>query len=176
MEERKMIDWEILDLPFNALMAAHPHAARLIEKWYAGGPVSEGRHDDYEDDGIDPSELWREPDWPEAERYFVGADWHAYALASDEAMGADEPVCLRSPEPLPTRTGRLIRGEDVTGVSGVGHVADIVATVDGRGALVTWLGEWPTAVWHLRGVESVERLHGHDGRTRIVWDDPSLPG
>lgn len=33
-----------------------------------------------------------------------------------------------------------------------------------------WTSEFPTSVvFHQRGLESVEAVHGHDGRTRIEW-------
>lgn len=64
---------------------------------------------------------------------------------------------------------QLERSEDVSGVSGIGIVAEGVAFSDGSVAL-RWLSDWPTSVvFHDRGVESVKAVHGHDGRTRIVW-------
>lgn len=63
----------------------------------------------------------------------------------------------------------LDRREDVTGVSGTGPVAEGVRFSDGTVAL-RWTSDWPTSVvFHDRGVESVEAVHGHDGRTKIVW-------
>ena len=63
----------------------------------------------------------------------------------------------------------LVRDEDVTGVSGTGVVAEGVQFFDGTVAL-RWLGEWPTSVvFHDRGIEAVEHVHGHNGATRIVW-------
>jgi hypothetical protein len=65
----------------------------------------------------------------------------------------------------------LRRDEDLTGVSGTGIVAQGVAFDDGPVAM-RWVGEWPTSVvFHDRGIESVERIHGHEGRTRIEWVD-----
>jgi hypothetical protein len=35
-----------------------------------------------------------------------------------------------------------------------------------------WLSAWPTSVvFHDRGIEAVEAVHGHGGATRIVWQD-----
>lgn len=65
----------------------------------------------------------------------------------------------------------LERDEDVSGVSGTGVVAQGVQFIDGTVAL-RWLSAWPTSVvFHDRGIEAVEAVHGHDGRTRIVWRD-----
>lgn len=63
----------------------------------------------------------------------------------------------------------LQRDEDVTGVSGTGIVAEGVVFRDGTVAL-RWTSDWPTSVvFHDRGIESVQAVHGHDGRTQIVW-------
>jgi hypothetical protein len=78
------------------------------------------------------------------------------------------------------RRFELHRDEDVSGVSGTGIVAEGVAFSDGGPVALRWTSEWPTSVvFHDRGVESLEAVHGHNGRTRIVWidlDDPSGPG
>jgi hypothetical protein len=67
----------------------------------------------------------------------------------------------------------LVRDEDVTGVSGTGIIAEGVEFTgpDGVGVVaLRWLSDWPTSVvFHDRGVESVHAVHGHDGRTRVVW-------
>lgn len=69
------------------------------------------------------------------------------------------------------RQFRLVRDEDVTGVSGVGVVANGVVFPDGVVAM-RWVSEWPTSVvFHDRGVEAVEAVHGHGGATRIEWDN-----
>jgi len=63
----------------------------------------------------------------------------------------------------------LIRDEDVTGVSGTGVVAEGVQFSDGTVAL-RWLSQWPTSVvFHDRGIDGVVAVHGHGGRTRVVW-------
>lgn len=65
----------------------------------------------------------------------------------------------------------LVRSEDVSGVSGTGIVAEGVVFSDGTVAL-RWLSQWPTSVvFHDRGLESVERVHGHDGRTVVRFLD-----
>jgi hypothetical protein len=66
------------------------------------------------------------------------------------------------------RTFELYRDTDPTGISGTGVVAEGVEFSDGSVVLRT-LGDWPTnVVFHERGMESVEALHGHGVRTRIV--------
>jgi hypothetical protein len=69
------------------------------------------------------------------------------------------------------RRFELHRDDDVTGVSGTGVVAEGVVMSSGK-AVLEWLTEWPTSVvWHDRGLDSIEHVHGHGGRTRIVWLD-----
>ena len=55
-------------------------------------------------------------------------------------------------------------------MSGTGIVAEGVEFSDGVVSM-HWLGQWPTSIcFYERGIESVLHLHGHDGRTRVVWD------
>lgn len=63
----------------------------------------------------------------------------------------------------------LERDHDVTGVSGTGVVAEGVQFRDGTVALRWLTGEHrSTVMWD--SIYSVEKIHGHDGKTRIVWD------
>jgi hypothetical protein len=65
----------------------------------------------------------------------------------------------------------LVRHDDISGVSGTGVVAEGVLFSSGRVAL-EWTSEWPTSVvFHQRGMESVEAIHGHSGATEIRWLD-----
>lgn len=65
----------------------------------------------------------------------------------------------------------LDRDEDVTGVSGVGVVAEGVEFSSGVVSL-QWVGGWPSSVVHYeRGMDSVRHVHGHDGRTRVRFLD-----
>lgn len=74
------------------------------------------------------------------------------------------------------RRFQLVRAVDVSGVSGTGVVAEGVEFTDGS-VVLRWTSAWPTSVvWHDRGIESVEAVHGHGGATRIAWLDPQLPG
>ena len=69
------------------------------------------------------------------------------------------------------RRFRLIRDEDHTGMSGTGFVAEGVEFEDGL-VVLRWRTAWPTSVvFHDRGIDSVEALHGHNGSTRIEWID-----
>lgn len=65
----------------------------------------------------------------------------------------------------------LQRDEDETGVSGTGVVAEGVEFSNGVVAL-HWTSDFPTSVvFHHRGMESVEHVHGHSGKTKILWLD-----
>ena len=66
----------------------------------------------------------------------------------------------------------LQRDVDETGVSGTGVVAEGVEFSDGTVAL-RWTSAWPTSVvFHERGMESVVAIHGHGGKTRVVFVGP----
>lgn len=61
----------------------------------------------------------------------------------------------------------LWRDRDETGVSGTGPVADGVRFPDGT-AVIHWRGELvSTTVFE--SVEVLEKIHGHNGATRILW-------
>lgn len=65
----------------------------------------------------------------------------------------------------------LKRHADVTGVSGIGIVAEGVEFSDGTVAL-RWTSAWPTSVvFHDKGIEAVEAIHGHNGATEIAYLD-----
>jgi predicted heme/steroid binding protein len=66
----------------------------------------------------------------------------------------------------------LERDEDVSGVSGTGTVAEGVEFTDGSVALVWNTGPHKSTVVWPRGIQSVEAIHGHDGKTRVVFLDP----
>ena len=75
---------------------------------------------------------------------------------------------------MTTRRFELHRDEDETGVSGTGTVAEGVHFTEADIVVLRWTSQWPTSVvFHERGLASVEAVHGHGGKTRIVWlDDP----
>lgn len=80
---------------------------------------------------------------------------------------------MSTPEPEPEqrypRRFYLYRGEDETGISGTGVVADGVQWQDGT-ATLKWLGEHSSEVsW--RAMPDVVHIHGHGGKTMVVWRD-----
>jgi hypothetical protein len=97
--------------------------------------------------------------------------WIVYYLRNGEVRyaGKRNPVTGAIVEDdAPIRYFILWRHEDVTGVSGTGLVAHGYERRD-RKATVHWLGTWPTETTHERGIPSVEWLHGHAGRTEIIY-------
>lgn len=64
------------------------------------------------------------------------------------------------------RTFLLVRDEDVSGVSGIGVVAEVVEFTTGK-AVVAWQIPYYSIEVH-DTLESVERIHGHDGKSRLV--------
>jgi hypothetical protein len=65
------------------------------------------------------------------------------------------------------RVFHLVRDEDISGVSGVGTVA--VGAVFSSGKVVLeWIGA-DSSFEILDGLDHVERIHGHGGRTRIAF-------
>lgn len=66
------------------------------------------------------------------------------------------------------RTFRLIRQLDVSGISGIGHVADGAVFSDGT-AVLRWRGlHATTTVFDC--VDDLIRIHGHGGTTSVVFD------
>ena len=63
----------------------------------------------------------------------------------------------------------LLRDEDETGISGTGVVATGVRYGNSRVAL-TWLTRFRSLSFY-PDLLHVERIHGHSGRTRVVWLD-----
>lgn len=61
------------------------------------------------------------------------------------------------------------RNEDETGISGKGIVAEGVVLTSGR-VVVNWLTKYPTISIYDTMIDA-EFLHGHDGKTEIVWLD-----
>jgi hypothetical protein len=70
--------------------------------------------------------------------------------------------------PPPIRTFHLLRLADESGVSGTGWVAEGAVFSNGWVALI-----WPTETPSLNfypSLAAVERIHGHGGSTRIIFD------
>lgn len=63
----------------------------------------------------------------------------------------------------------LVREEDVSGVSGVGIVAEGIEFSEGTVAM-KWLTPYAT-IEIAQNIKDVEHVHGHDGRTVVVWID-----
>lgn len=67
------------------------------------------------------------------------------------------------------RLFRLVRTEDVSGVSGEGRVADGVQWPDGT-VTVRWRTTTASTVF-FSCLADAEAIHGHDGRTVVAWQD-----
>lgn len=107
--------------------------------------------------------------WRELANDFADAGTHdtAHSLVMDDYLHGRRPAVAD----IKHRLFVLQRDIDETGVSGTGIVAEGVAFSDGTVAL-RWTSAWPTSVvFHERGVESVEAIHGHGGKTRVVWQE-----
>ena len=63
------------------------------------------------------------------------------------------------------------RLEDASGVSGCGKVAEGCLFTDTGEAVVHWLGRHGSINLY-RSLDDVIYVHGHEGRTKIVFDDP----
>jgi len=69
------------------------------------------------------------------------------------------------------RRFRLTRGEDISGVSGTGVVAEGVVFATGK-AVLSWCSEYHSVTVYDSVVELVA-IHGHNGSTRLDWLDPA---
>lgn len=63
----------------------------------------------------------------------------------------------------------LSRKEDMSGVSGVGVVAEGVQFHDGQ-CVISWYGQLHSINVY-PDIDTLIRIHGHEGRTEVVWDD-----
>lgn len=70
------------------------------------------------------------------------------------------------------RRFELVRGEDVSGVSGTGRVAQGVEFFSGR-VVLCWLRE-PSALGVYASIGDCLTVHGHGGCTVVRWIDPQL--
>jgi len=61
----------------------------------------------------------------------------------------------------------LVRDEDISGVSGIGVVALGVVFPSGR-VVLEWLGSRSTFGIY-NDLSDVERIHGHGGKTRVLF-------
>lgn len=67
------------------------------------------------------------------------------------------------------RRFNLIRYEDLTGISGIGAVAEGVEFTDGK-CVITWLTSY-TSVSLYDDIETLIAIHGHNGSTEVFWLD-----
>ena len=67
------------------------------------------------------------------------------------------------------RTFKLVREEDVSGVSGVGEVAEGVEFHD-KQCVLSWFGAHHSLEVH-PSIDDIIAIHGHQGRTKVVWDE-----
>lgn len=65
------------------------------------------------------------------------------------------------------RLFRLVRTEDVSGVSGTGIVAEGVQFTNGR-CVMSWLTQY-TSVAVYDDVDTLVAIHEHGGRTVVEW-------
>lgn len=68
------------------------------------------------------------------------------------------------------RTFEMHRDVDESGISGTGMVAEGIEFSDGT-VVIRWLtGDHnSTVIW--KSIEDVVAIHGHNGQTRVVWDE-----
>jgi hypothetical protein len=71
------------------------------------------------------------------------------------------------------RMFQLLRDEDPSGVSGVGRVAVGVVFPSGK-VVLEWLGSQNTLGIY-DDLRRVEHIHGHGGKTRIVFTKDAIP-
>jgi hypothetical protein len=71
------------------------------------------------------------------------------------------------------RRFKLVRVEDESGISGVGDVAFGVEFADGVSVIRWSTKHRSTAIYN--SIMEIEKIHGHDGKTVVVWldKDPS---
>lgn len=72
------------------------------------------------------------------------------------------------------RTFSLIRNEDIHGISGTGRVAQGVEFDDGTCVLNWTTTHQSTGIYP--NIAELEAIHGHEGRTVVVFDEPCEHG
>lgn len=87
---------------------------------------------------------------------------------TDNKFGPLPPDVAEKPK---TKLRRFVlrRVEDVSGMSGTGYVAEGIEFSNGQVAM-TWLSSHTSIAFH-HNIKEVETIHGHEGRTTIVWID-----
>lgn len=67
------------------------------------------------------------------------------------------------------RTFKLVRSNDLSGVSGVGVVAE-GAEFDTGQIAICWLSKYH-AIGIYENLHVLDQVHGHNGSTVVKWDD-----
>ena len=67
------------------------------------------------------------------------------------------------------KTFKLVRTVDLSGVSGIGRVAEGVEFHDGK-VVLSWLGKFHT-IEIVPNIKTVLLIHGHQGTTEVVWNE-----
>jgi hypothetical protein len=67
------------------------------------------------------------------------------------------------------RTFTLERDIDETGISGTGTVAEGIEFTDGIVVMKWIVGDFRSITTWVQGIDAVEAIHGHEGKTRVVW-------
>lgn len=100
------------------------------------------------------------------------------ATAGDRMTHPDDSYVERDYEAvlrwLGSRRFQLVRDVDETGISGTGAVAEGVVTPLGTAAMA-WLTEHRSVAFYA-SIAEVEAIHGHNGKTRIVFVDEITAG
>ena len=103
---------------------------------------------------------------------FQDADGKTIKVKESDLNDVEGDVTGMSALAEPPRRFWLQRDTDVSGVSGTGLVAEGVQFSDGRCAM-----EWRIdvrAIGLYADIGEIEQVHGHDGKTRVVWIDEGV--
>lgn len=76
--------------------------------------------------------------------------------------------CGSAPDGYHLTTFKLVRREDVTGISGTGVIA--YGCHFPYGAVLEWNTAVKSISYYPQGIAQIERLHGHDGKTVVEMD------
>lgn len=68
----------------------------------------------------------------------------------------------------------LMRHRDISGISGIGEVAEGVVWSDGSVSL-RWHGEHAATTFWQGGITAMLHVHGHNGSTEVVYLPPVTP-
>jgi len=97
----------------------------------------------------------------------------AIAWGGNRWGGSQKQLILTEISAPKLRIFQLVRDEDPSGVSGVGRVAVGVVFPSGK-VVLEWLGSHNTLGIY-DDLRRVEHIHGHGGKTRIVFTRDAIP-